>query len=180
MGEDPVAIRQDIERTREEMGETLSAIGYKTDVTARAKDKVHDRVDGVKEKLGMARDKVSDTTPSTGDAKQAARRGASIAQENPLGLAVGAAAVGFLAGMLAPATRVENEKMGAAADQVKETVSQTVSEAVDHGKQVVQEVAQETAQTAKETAQSAAQEHGQQVAESAQQNAQQTTESVRS
>ena len=34
------------------------------------------------------------------------------AQDNPLGLAVGAAAVGFLAGLLVPVTQVENEKIG--------------------------------------------------------------------
>jgi ElaB/YqjD/DUF883 family membrane-anchored ribosome-binding protein len=161
MGEDPAAIRSDIERTREEMGETLSAIGYKTDVSARAKDAVTDRVDSVKEKFGMARDRVSDATPGTGDAKAAVRRGAGIAQDNPLGLAIGAVAIGFVAGLVIPETRVEHEKLGPAADQVKDQVRQTASEAVDHGKQVAQEVA--------ETAKESAQEHGQQVAQSAQQ-----------
>jgi ElaB/YqjD/DUF883 family membrane-anchored ribosome-binding protein len=159
MGEDPVTIRKDIERTREEMGETLGAIGYKTDVQARAKDAVHDKVDTVKDKMGFARDKVSGATPDAEQARQVVRRGAGMAQENPLGLAIGAVAVGFVAGLLVPETKVEHEKLGPAADQLKDQVRETASEAVEHGKQVAQEVAQ----SAKETAQ----EHGQQVADSA-------------
>ena len=38
MGQDPGAIRQDIEQTRERMGDTVEALGYKTDVTGRAKE----------------------------------------------------------------------------------------------------------------------------------------------
>jgi len=40
MGEDPDVIRKDIENTRERMGDTVDALGYKTDVKARAGDKV--------------------------------------------------------------------------------------------------------------------------------------------
>lgn len=32
MGEDPAAIRQEIEQTRERMGDTVDALGYKADV----------------------------------------------------------------------------------------------------------------------------------------------------
>jgi hypothetical protein len=35
-------IRQDIERTREQLGETVEALAHKADVPARVKDKVHD------------------------------------------------------------------------------------------------------------------------------------------
>ncbi len=85
----------------------------------RTKENISGKVDTVKEKLGVATDKVSDATPDGEQVKQQARRAAGIAQENPLGLAVGAAAVGFLAGMLVPSTRVEDEKLGPMADQVK-------------------------------------------------------------
>ncbi len=43
MGEDPAAIREEIEQTRERMGETVDALGYKADVPARAKDSISDR-----------------------------------------------------------------------------------------------------------------------------------------
>jgi gas vesicle protein len=141
----------------------------------------------VKERIAGATDSVNEATPSGGDVKQAARRSAGVAQENPLGLAIGSVAVGFLAGMLIPGTRVENEKLGPVADQVKEQAVQTGQEALEHGKQVAQEVAstaqehvQQAAAEVKDTAQQAAQEHGEQVKQSAQDSAGTVREEVRS
>jgi ElaB/YqjD/DUF883 family membrane-anchored ribosome-binding protein len=190
MGQDPDAIREDIEQTRAEMSETVEAIGYKADVPSRAKDKVSETMESVKNKVsgtatrakeavvGTASragntmsdttSRVGDATPSGGQVKQQAKRAASLAQENPLGLAVGAAALGFLAGLAVPSTRVENERLGPVADQVKDKVKETGQEALDRGKQVAQEVASSAAETAKQSTQ----EHGQDLAHSAKQNAQ--------
>jgi hypothetical protein len=132
MGEDPNLIRADIERTRAEMGDTVDALGYKADVKTRAKEKL------------------SRATP---DGRQV-KRAASTAQENPLGLAIGGIAVGFLAGLLVPSSRVEDEKLGPMADQVKDQIKETGQEAVERGK----EVAQQAAETAKEAGQQHAQE----------------------
>ena len=183
MGQDPDAIRREIEQTRERMGDTVDAIGYKADVPARTKEKVSDTFTGVKERIGGAASAVNDSTPSAGDVKHAARSGVTIAQENPLGLAIGSVAFGFLAGMVIPSTRVEQERIGPVADQFKEQARQTGQEALEHGKQVAQEVAstvQESAQQVsddvKQTAQQAAQEHGEQLKESAQQSARQVRE----
>jgi ElaB/YqjD/DUF883 family membrane-anchored ribosome-binding protein len=160
MGEDPNAIRAEIERTRLDMGETVDAIGYKADVKSRAKDRIgetKDRLTG----------KVSDVTPDG----QQVKRAAGVAQENPLGLAIGGIAVGFLAGMLAPSSRVEDEKIGPMADQVKDQIKETGQEAMDRGK----DVAQQAAQSAKETAQEAGQQHAQDLQGSAQGRAQSVT-----
>src|SRR3989337_1853846 len=129
MGQDPDAIRREIEETRERMGETVEALGYKADVPARTKEAVTGRVTAVKEKITGAAGSVNESTPSTGDVKQAARKGAGVAQENPLGLAIGSIAIGFLAGMLLPSTRVEDEKIGPIADDVKEKGPETGHEA---------------------------------------------------
>ena len=48
MGQDPDAVRQDIEETRSEMSETVEAVGYKADVPSRAKEKVSEKMDSVK------------------------------------------------------------------------------------------------------------------------------------
>jgi ElaB/YqjD/DUF883 family membrane-anchored ribosome-binding protein len=190
MGQDPDAIRQDIAQTRSEMSETVGAVGYKADVPSRAKDKVSETVDNVKNKVSdtatrareavagtasRAGDTVSDTTsrvgdatPSGGQVKQQAKRAVGLAQENPLGLAIGAAAIGFLAGLAVPSTRVENERLGPVADQVKDKVKETGQEALDRGKQVAQEVASSAAETARQSTQ----EHGQDLAQGAKQNAQ--------
>ena len=190
MGQDPDAIREDIEQTRAEMSEAVEAVGYKADVPSRAKDKVSETMDSVKNKVsgtatrakeavvGTASragntmsdttSRVGDATPSGGQVKQQAKRAAGLAQENPLGLAVGAAALGFLAGLAVPSTRVENERLGPVADQVKDRVRETGQEALDRGKQVAQEAASSAAETAKQSTQ----EHGQDLAHSAKQNAQ--------
>src|SRR4028118_372505 len=98
MGQDPDAIRQEIEQTRWPMGDTIEAIGYKTDVKSRAKDSVTEKTDAVKDKVNSVMGRANDATPSGEDAKQAAKQAVSTAQANPLGLALGAVAVGFVAG----------------------------------------------------------------------------------
>jgi ElaB/YqjD/DUF883 family membrane-anchored ribosome-binding protein len=162
MGQDPGEIRQEIEQTRAEMSETVDAIGYKADVPGRAKEKVREKVDNVKARL-------RDAAPSGDDTKRSARRVAGLAQENPLGLVIGAAALGFLAGLATPSTRVEDERLGPVADQVKDKARETGQEALARGKQVAQEATQAAVQTAKDRGQ----EHGQDLAESAKQNAEQ-------
>jgi len=168
MGEDPDRIRAEIEQTRAEMSETVDALGYKTDVKARAKDSIQDKKESVmgvassaKERLVGAGQSVGDATPDSEQVKQQARRAKSVAQENPLGLAVGALAVGFLAGMLIPSTRVEDEKLGELSDDVIERAKQTGQEALERGKQVAQDAA--------ETAKDSGREHAAELKETAQQ-----------
>jgi hypothetical protein len=115
--------------------------------------------------------RVSDAAPSRGEVEKT-RQAAGLAKENPLGLAIGAAALGFLAGLAVPSTRVEDEKLGLVADQVKDRVKETGQEALDRGKQVAQEVAS----TATDTAKQSTQEHGQELAEGAKQSAQDVRE----
>jgi ElaB/YqjD/DUF883 family membrane-anchored ribosome-binding protein len=142
MGKEPGQIREEIEQTRTEMGDTVDALGYKADVKSRAKDNIADKRDRLKERITGA-------TPDSDDVKQGAQKAVGVAQGNPIGLAIGSVAVGFVAGMLIPSTRVENQKIGATADQVKEGMKETGQEALERGKQV----AQEAAESAKETVQ---------------------------
>ena len=193
MGQEPDEIRQDIEQTRAEMSETVEAIGYKADVPARAKEKVSEKMDAARSKVseaasrakeavagstadagdtaGGVASRVREATPSAAQVKQRARRAAGLAQENPLGLALGAAAIGFLAGLAVPSTRVEDERLGPVADEVKERVKETGQEALERGKEVAREAASSTAETAKE--------QGQDLAASAKQRGQEVREQVR-
>ncbi|MBV8170553.1 MAG: DUF3618 domain-containing protein [Candidatus Eremiobacteraeota bacterium] len=169
MGKDADQVRREIEDTRDAMGDTVDAIQYRTDVPQRMKDSISDTVDAVKEKAGDVKDKVSESTagisngfarltdslPDASDIQEGARRVVRAAQDNPLVLAVGAAAVGFLLGVLMPSTSIERERLGPASRRLKEGAAQTGREMLEHGK----EVARETA----ETARISAQRHGQQV-----------------
>jgi hypothetical protein len=174
MGEDPGQIRQDIEQTREQMGETVEALGYKADVPGRAKEAISSRMDTVKEKVTGAGSTISDATPDGGDVKQGARQAAGLAKENPLGLAIGAVAVGFVAGMVIPGTRIENERIGPMADQVKEKAKETGQEAMERGK----DVARQAADSAKETAQEAGREQAEGLRDSSQQKVEEARQTV--
>jgi F0F1-type ATP synthase membrane subunit b/b' len=118
---------------------------------------------------------VSEATPSGGQVKQQSRRVAGLAKENPLGLAIGAVAVGFLVGLAVPSTRVEDERLGPVADQVKDKVKETGQEALDRGKQVAQEATQTAVQTAKDRGR----EHGENMADTARQDAQEVRAQAR-
>jgi ElaB/YqjD/DUF883 family membrane-anchored ribosome-binding protein len=180
VAQDPEVIRREIQETREHMGDTVDALAYKADVPTRTKERISDTMTSVKDKISGAGDSVSERTPSTGDVKHGARKAVGVAQDNPVGLVIGAAAVGFIAGTLAPRTRVEDEKLGPVADQVKEQAKETGQEALERGK----EVAQQAAATAKEQGQQAAQEvkdqTGQAARDQGQQVAQSATESAKS
>ena len=124
------------------------ATGKVGDVTSSLTSNVTDTVGGLADKL-----------PSGADVKSAAQRGVGIAAENPLGLAIGALAVGFLAGLLTPVTDFEREKVGPIRDDLLDRAQTVGSDVIEHGKQVVQE----TVQSALQTAQQSAQTHSQQV-----------------
>jgi gas vesicle protein len=176
MGQDPSTIRQEIEQTRGEMGDTVEALGYKADVKTRAKDAISDKVGAAKEKVSGAAGRMSETTPDGGDVQHGAHRAKGIAEENPLGLAIGGLAVGFLAGLALPGTRVEDERIGPVADQVKEKAKETGEEALERGKQV----AQQTAESAKETAREAGQQQAEEMRSSAEEKAGEAQDQARS
>ncbi len=151
MGKDPEAIEREIEDTRARMGERVDALAYKTDVKTRVGDKVAETRDAVGDKVDQLVSGVSDRTPSGDQIRHRSRRVAGMMRDNPLGLAVGAAAAGLLVGLLLPATRVEDERVGEAADTIKDRAMETGQEALDRGRQVAQDVARSASKTARES-----------------------------
>ncbi|HSO97830.1 MAG TPA: hypothetical protein VLP43_02690 [Solirubrobacteraceae bacterium] len=165
------------------MSETVDALGYKADVPSRAKDSINEKVQGVRGRLTGVGSQVSEATPGTEDVKRAGQQAVGVVHENPLGLAIGAAAVGFLAGMLIPSSRIEDERLGPVADQVKQQVQETGEEALERGKQVVQDTVQTATDSAKQVAQDAVQtatDSAKQVAADARESAQHQAEELKS
>lgn len=159
MGQDADAIREDIAATRERMTERADAIAYKADVPARTKDKVRDAKDGLVAKITGQKDELMSTmqehTPDRGQVGDQAARAKGMAESNPLGLAIGAVALGFLAGLAVPATKVEQERIGPLADELKDKAKTLGQEAMEHGRAVATDVAA----AAKDAAQESAPEH---------------------
>jgi len=177
VGKDPDLIREEIEETRSQMSETVEALGYKADVKSRVKDSISDKKDAVVGTFSSGKDavvntadsvvsKVTGAVPDTEQVKQGAQK-VGISKQNPLGLAVAGAAVGFLAGLLLPSTRVEDAKLGGVSDQVMDRVKETGQDALERGKQV----ASDAVDMAKETAVESGKEQSKEVAQSVKETA---------
>jgi ElaB/YqjD/DUF883 family membrane-anchored ribosome-binding protein len=96
-------LRDEIEKTREDLGDTADALSQKADVKARVSETVEDRKatlrarqEDVKAKVGEARERVSGATPE--DAKRAASQVAHTAEERPFPAIAVALALGLLIG----------------------------------------------------------------------------------
>jgi hypothetical protein len=97
----PEQIRREIEDTREDLGDTAAALAAKTDVKARAKEKVEGVKQTVAEKKGALASKTTgDQTNGGGPGAQAslaATRVKSTADANPIPTA---AIAGFIGGFI--------------------------------------------------------------------------------
>jgi ElaB/YqjD/DUF883 family membrane-anchored ribosome-binding protein len=99
---DPAEIRGEIEETREELGETVAAVAEKTDVKKQAqakkdelKGQAADKANEAKAKVREATEKAKEAAPES--ATQGIQQAQSLAQENPVPLAIAGA---FVAGMV--------------------------------------------------------------------------------
>jgi hypothetical protein len=171
MAQEPDAIRAEIAATRQRMGDAAEALAYKTDVKARARDKIaevreivttatesfvasmREPLDGEtrEEGAGMS----TNTTSSTSASSQGWEDEGGLLKRNPLAVAFGAAALGFLAGLLIPSTPAENERLGPVADHVKQSARDAAQEAVGRGKAIAADAAASATAAVKETTENA-------------------------
>jgi hypothetical protein len=149
------------------MGDAVDALAYKTDVKARTRDKiaevsrlvttatesfvasVREPLDGetTEEGAGMS----TNTTGSTSASSQDWEDEGGLLKRNPLAVAFGAAALGFLAGLLIPSTPAENDRLGPVADHVKQSARDAAQEAVGRGKAIAADAAASATAAVKET-----------------------------
>jgi gas vesicle protein len=163
MGKDPSELRAEIAQTRARVGDEVDALSYKTDVGAR----VGDYLDDKKQALTSTVTGVSDTVSGVVPDRRQLSRVKDTAERNPLGLALGGVAVGFVAGLLLPSTKVENERLGELSDRVVDAAKDTAGEAVERGRDV--------ASAAADAAKDSGREQGQELASSLQNRAQEAS-----
>jgi gas vesicle protein len=123
------------------VGDEVDALSYKTDVPARVGDYVDEKKQAVTDKMAGVKDAVSGATSTVLPSGEKVGRLKDMAERNPLGLTIGGLAVGFVAGLLLPSTRLENEKMGEMSDRVVDAVKETAGDAVASAKQVAHDTA---------------------------------------
>jgi hypothetical protein len=167
MGETPDNIREEIEETRARMGDTVEAIGYKADVKSRVKDTIVQKKDAVVGSADSLVSRVSGVVPDRQQVKTGAQK-VGVSRQNPLGLAIAGAAVGFVVGTLIPSTTVEDERLGDMSDQVGEKAREAGQEALDRTK----DVAREAVDNARETVQERSGDEAEQMASSLRDKAQ--------
>ena len=149
MGETPDHIREDIEETRARMGETVEAISYKADVKSRVRDSIVQKKDALVVSADSLVSRVSGVVPDGQQVKAGAQK-VGVSRQNPLGLAIAGAAVGFVAGTLLPSTTAEDERLGEMSDQLGEKAREAGHEALDRTKDVAREAVDNARQTVEE------------------------------
>jgi Protein of unknown function (DUF3618) len=98
--QDPERIKEQIEATREELGDTVEALAAKTNVKTRFKRKIGETKASVADRKEKLLGRAEQASPDT--AVSAASGVSRMAQQNPLSVvAAGAFALGFLAGRFA-------------------------------------------------------------------------------
>ncbi len=122
-----------------------SAASSVTGTVGSAAASVKDTAGSASTSAGDVRHAVADHLPAPADARQGARRLAGTAKANPLALAAGALALGAVAGLMLPSTRVEDERLGPVADDVREKGADIAHEAIDTGRDAVRSVTSDDA-----------------------------------
>ncbi len=148
-------------------------------------DTVRDGATSVKEKTGEIARRAGELG---GEAKERARDMRVRAkgslerniEENPLAVAAGAAVVGIALGLLFPATRRENEMMGATRDRLEDTTKETVRTVKDTARETVRNEASERGPELKEAAREMVDKVKQAAGNVAQETKEAARESVRS
>lgn len=96
---------------------------------------MHERrfTDVVREQVAGAASKVADAMPTGDDIKGGAHRASRLIRDNPIAVAIGAALIGFVVGLVLPATAMETERIR----DVKRAARDAGAEAMEAGREMV-------------------------------------------
>lgn len=193
-GDDPQAIRRDIERTRGEMEGTVGAINDRVNpqrVYERRRGRMRSRWQRFKESVmgsdSSMRDRTPDASARADQAQQAVKdaphRTRRKTEGNPLAAGMIAFGVGALIGSALPETDAERRAAREATDKLDvEGTRQRLTDRAQDVQQTVQDRGRDAAEDLKGTARDAAQDvkqHGQQEGQRVKQDARQSGQQIR-
>lgn len=136
---------REVDEARRRVAEDVRSVAENANVVERAKESAQHKVEDVKSNVGQrvqqAREKLSDARDQVqrmaGESAHNVRR--MNPSENPLGMLIAGAAIGFLIGLVLPVSRFESERIGPIAHDMKDKARQAGSEVVRRGGEVIKE-----------------------------------------
>lgn len=134
---------REVEDARRRVAEDVRSVAENANVVERAKETAQNKVDDVRSNVGQkmqdVRDRLQDARDSVRQTAREGMRNMPMMSENPIGMLIAGAAVGFLIGLALPVTRFESERIGPIAQDMKDKARQASSEVVRRGGQVIKE-----------------------------------------
>lgn len=136
---------REVEDARRRVADDVRSVAENANVVERAKESAQNKMDDMKSTVGdrvqMAREKLQDARDQMQRMAQEGTRNMSSMNpsENPIGMLIAGAAVGFLIGLALPVTRFESERIGPIAHDMKDKARQAGNEVVRRGGEVIKE-----------------------------------------
>lgn len=135
---------REVDDARRRVAEDVRNVAESANVRERAKEMAQNKMDEVR---GTVNDRVQQVRSKLEDARDTVRRAAREGTgnmslnpaENPIGMIVAGAAVGFLIGLALPVTRFESERIGPIAHDMKDKAREAGTEVVRRGGEVIKE-----------------------------------------
>jgi ElaB/YqjD/DUF883 family membrane-anchored ribosome-binding protein len=125
---------REVEDARRRVADDVRNVAENANVVERAKETAQNKMDdmrtGMNQRVQQARDKLI-------DARDQMQR--ISPSDNPIGMLIAGAAVGFLIGLAMPVTRFESERIGPLAQDMKDKARAARNEVVRRGGEVIKE-----------------------------------------
>lgn len=141
------ALGEKVGAARDSVSSAASSIGHRA---GSAGSGVSSGMSSAGDAVSQAGGAVASRLPSGGDVRERAERASSVVKGNPAVVAIGALALGAAAGLLLPSTRVEDERIGPMAEDLRDKGAQTASAAMQEGRAVVEERGRDLARAGRE------------------------------
>jgi hypothetical protein len=122
-----------------------SAAHAVADKLGSAKEAVAGGAESAKGSLGSAREGVAHRREDIG---QGVRKAAGTARANPVGLTLGALAIGVAAGVMLPRTRTEDEAIGPMAEDMRRRGVEAGREALERGREAAEQATDQVREAA--------------------------------
>ncbi len=129
---------REIDDARRRVAEDVRNVAANANVVERAKETAQGKIDDMKSTVG---DRMQQMRESARNIRQSVGK-VNVpmnANENPIGMLIAGAAVGFLIGLALPVSRFESERIGPIAHGMKNRARDAGSEVVRRGGEVIKE-----------------------------------------